>query len=68
MALHTYVKEQKSVPKKIAKSLSYFSLIIGALLLFWAYYPVIYSEIYGRVYIHQFQTLKSLHHLKLGKQ
>jgi sortase A len=53
MALHTYVKEQKSVPKKIAKSLSYFSLIIGALLLFWAYYPVIYSEIYGRLYFQQ---------------
>ncbi|MDO8497914.1 MAG: sortase [bacterium] len=51
MALYTYIKERQSLKKKMAYQLSYMSLIIGSLLLFWSFYPIISFEIYSRLFI-----------------
>ncbi len=51
MPVHIYVKEQNVVRKKVVNSLSYIVLVIGALLLFWSFYPVISFELYSRFYI-----------------
>lgn len=51
MAIHVYVKESYSVRRQLAHKLSYISLIIGALLLFWSFYPIISFEIYSRLFI-----------------
>lgn len=51
MALYTYVKEKKTVQKQVVNYASYITLTMGALLLFWAFYPVISFEIYSRLFI-----------------
>lgn len=51
MALYCYVKEQKTLKKKIVHKMSYFSLTGGALLLFWSFYPIFSFEIYSRLFI-----------------
>lgn len=51
MALYSYVKERPSRKKKTAHVVSYVSLTIGALLLFWSFYPIISFEIYSRLFI-----------------
>jgi len=51
MALHVYLKEDNSLKKKAILKLSYISLTVGALLLFWSFYPVISFEIYSRLFI-----------------
>lgn len=51
MTVHTYVKKDNSRKKKAINYFSYFSLIIGALLLFWSFYPIISFEIYSRLFI-----------------
>lgn len=54
MALYSYVKETKKTHlQEIVHRLSYVSLTIGALLMFWAYYPIISFEIYSRLFIAQ---------------
>ncbi|MFA9288869.1 MAG: sortase [Weeksellaceae bacterium] len=53
MALKVYHREHTSAPKKAAKLFSYLILIVGAGLLFWAYYPMISFEIYARLFIRQ---------------
>lgn len=50
MALKVYRKETRIKEKKVATIISYVSLSIGAILLFWAFYPVISFEIYSRVF------------------
>lgn len=50
MALKVYKKETRVKEKKIATVVSYISLTVGAILLFWAFYPVISFEVYSRVF------------------
>lgn len=52
MALYSYVK-QKTSPrqKKLVNFVSYGSMIIGSLFLFWSLSPVIFFEIYSRFFI-----------------
>lgn len=52
MALYSYVKaRQRSSRRHVVHIMSYFSLVIGALLLFWSFYPIISFEIYSRLFI-----------------
>ncbi len=51
MALYYYVKGIASPKKKMVSYFSYISLIIGSLLLFWSFYPIISFEIYSRLFI-----------------
>jgi sortase A len=51
MALHVYTKEYYSAKKQAAHFLSYISLTVGAIMLFWSAYPFIYFEIYARLFI-----------------
>lgn len=51
MSRHTYIKEQYSAKKRIMHLASYFSLVIGSLLLFWSFYPILSFEIYSRMFI-----------------
>ena len=51
MALYYYIKENKTVQRKFIKTFSYLSLISGALLLFWSIYPVLFFEVYSRVFL-----------------
>jgi len=51
MTVHIYVKKDNSRKKKAINYFSYFSLIIGALLLFWSFYPIISFEIYSRIFL-----------------
>lgn len=53
MVLHVYVKENQSVKRQLVYALSYVSLIVGSLLLFWSFYPIISFEIYSRLFIEQ---------------
>lgn len=53
MAIHVYIKEIQSVKRQVVYMLSYVSLVIGALLLFWSFYPIISFEIYARLFIQQ---------------
>lgn len=51
MALKIYVKEYFSVKKKSMQIISYISLVAGAFLLFWSFYPILSFEIYSRLFI-----------------
>ena len=51
MALYLYVKEKNSSKRKIITYFSYISLTIGALLLFWSFYPILSFEIYSKLFI-----------------
>jgi sortase A len=51
MSLHVYVKEHHTTKKKVVNYVSYVTLIIGALLLFWSLYPILSFEIYSRLFI-----------------
>ena len=52
MALHVYLKKkQYSVKKKAVNLFSYVFLAIGALLLFWSFYPILSSVVYSRLFI-----------------
>ncbi len=51
MALYFYVKENNSSKRKTISYVSYISLTLGSLLLFWSFYPVISFEIYSRLFI-----------------
>lgn len=51
MSLYSYKKEEKTLKKKVANYFSYLTLIAGALLLFWAFYPVMSFEIYSRLFL-----------------
>jgi sortase A len=48
MALHVYLKENTSPRRKVINYLSYITLGMGLLLLFWSFYPVISFELYSR--------------------
>lgn len=51
MALYSYQKAYYTPKRKIAAYVSYASLIIGSLLLFWSFYPILSFEIYARLFI-----------------
>lgn len=51
MALYFYQKAQHSIKRKTINYISYFSLSVGLLLLFWSFYPVIAFEIYSRLFL-----------------
>ncbi len=51
MALYAYVKETPSPRRKTFHAVSYISLTIGAVVLFWSFYPIITFEIYSRLFI-----------------
>ncbi len=48
MAIYRYVKEKKTKVRQSMQLISYVTLTVGTLLLFWAFYPVISFEIYSR--------------------
>lgn len=50
MALRVYIKEQNTAKKKVVSNLSYLSLALGSLLLFWSFYPVISFEVYSKYF------------------
>ena len=51
MPLYVYKKELKSLKKTVINYISIFTIIVGVLLLFWAFYPVISFEVYSRLFI-----------------
>lgn len=51
MALYIYVKEINSAKRKTINYLSYIALIVGAILMFWSFYPIISFEIYSKLFI-----------------
>lgn len=48
MALHVYLKENTSQKRKAINTVSYITLGMGILLLFWSFYPVLSFELYSR--------------------
>lgn len=48
MALHIYLKENTSPKRKAVHLISYITLTVGLLLMFWSFYPVISFELYSR--------------------
>lgn len=48
MALHVYLKENTSKKRKAINYISYITLGMGLLLLFWSFYPVLSFELYSR--------------------
>jgi len=51
MALYAYKKEVVNKKKKTAHTISYLSLVLGAVLLFWTFYPIVSFEIYSRFFL-----------------
>lgn len=51
MPIHVYIKENNSAKKKAVSYVSYISLTVGSLLLFWSFYPIVSFEIYSRLFI-----------------
>jgi len=51
MVLYNYRKGNNSPKRKMVNYFSYVFLVIGALLLFWSFYPIISFEIYSRLFI-----------------
>lgn len=57
MALRVYVKEhKKSFVRQFVHGFSYLSLTVGAILMFWAYYPIISFKIYSQIFLPQSVT------------
>jgi len=51
MPYAVYVKKTESRKKKAVSFFSYLLLSIGALLLFWSFYPIVSFEIYSRLFL-----------------
>jgi len=51
MALYKYVKVDNSPKKKFVNYFSLISLVLGSLLLFWSFYPIVSFELYSRLFI-----------------
>ncbi|MCL4374412.1 sortase [Patescibacteria group bacterium] len=47
MAVYCYVKQNNSVSRRLVNRLSYLMLVIGAVLLFWSFYPIISFELFS---------------------
>lgn len=53
MPLHVYKKKDNSLKIRAINYVSYIFLIIGSLLLFWSFYPIISFEIYSKFFLKQ---------------
>lgn len=53
MALYSYKKKPTGKKKKFLTLISYSTMTIGALFLFWSFYPIVASEIYGYIFLKQ---------------
>lgn len=53
MVLHVYIKENNSPKRQVINHFSYLLLVIGSLLLFWSFYPVISFEIYSKLFLQE---------------
>ncbi|MCL4364530.1 sortase [Patescibacteria group bacterium] len=51
MSRRIYVKKDNSPRKKAINYFSYLFLIVGALLLFWSFYPIVSFEVYSRLFL-----------------
>lgn len=51
MALYQYLKEDTSPRRKTINYVSYVTLTIGSLLLFWSFYPILSFELYSRLFM-----------------
>lgn len=51
MSRRVYIKKDNSIKKKAINYFSYVFLIIGSLMLFWSFYPIISFEIYSKYFI-----------------
>jgi len=51
MALYSYTKEVNTTRRRLLTLTSYASMTVGALFLFWSFYPIVAFEIYSRVFI-----------------
>ncbi len=51
MAYAVYIKKNNSPKKKAVSYFSYISLSIGAVLLFWSFYPIVSFELYSRFFL-----------------
>src|SRR3989339_1867878 len=54
MPVHVYIKRLNTPKKKAITAFSYASLIIGSLLLFWSFYPILSFEVYSRFFIKKY--------------
>ncbi len=53
MTLYRYLKEKNRSERRMVHYFSYVSLVLGSLLLFWSFYPVISFEIYSKIFLQQ---------------
>lgn len=53
MVLHVYKKKNNSFKVKSINYLSYLFLIIGSLMFFWSFYPIVSFEIYSKLFLRQ---------------
>lgn len=51
MALYCYQKEIVTRRRQVAHTMSYLSLVLGSVLLFWTFYPIVSFEIYSRFFL-----------------
>jgi sortase A len=51
MALYSYKKKPVGAQRRYLTLISYSTMTIGALFLFWSLYPIVASELYGRIFI-----------------
>lgn len=56
MPVRVYLKQNNSFRRRVVNHFSYVSLVIGMLLLFWSFYPVISFELYSRFLMTQSVT------------
>lgn len=65
MPLYRYIKEKKSVKRRIVSFTSYLMLILGSVVLFWSFFPLISFELYSRIFVAQ-RTLEPVPHSSLA--
>lgn len=53
MSLYSYKKILNTRKKKVLQYISYVTLTIGIVFLFWSFYPIIQFEIFSRLFIEQ---------------
>lgn len=54
MPIRIYLKQNNSLKRRAINHFSYVFLVVGTLLLFWSFYPVISFELYSRLFIQQY--------------
>lgn len=51
MSIYRYLKEDTSPRRKTVNYISYVTLTVGSLLLFWSFYPILSFELYSRLFM-----------------